>query len=89
MSDSPLKADMCSAPSRVRFLQSIEDNWLEGQRIQPGGSFDTIAGTLNNMFDFDRKNDEPRRLFLDEMTGAIVEVVASHGDGDQGGDNQH
>jgi len=41
------------------------------------------------MFDFDRKNDEPRRLFLDEMAGAIVKVVASHGDDDQGDDNQH
>jgi phospholipase C len=32
--------------SVVKF---IEDNWLGGQRIQPGGSFDTIAGTLQNM----------------------------------------
>jgi len=41
------------------------------------------------MFDFDRKNDEPRKLFLDETTGAIVKLVASHGDDDQGDDNQH
>lgn len=32
--------------SVVRF---IEDNWLSGQRIQPGGSFDTIAGSIQNM----------------------------------------
>jgi phospholipase C len=32
--------------SVVKF---IEDNWLAGQRIQPGGSFDTIAGTIQNM----------------------------------------
>jgi hypothetical protein len=31
-------------------LKFIEDNWLSGQRIQPGGSFDTIAGTIQNMF---------------------------------------
>ncbi len=30
-------------------LKFIEDNWLAGQRVQPGGSFDTIAGTIQNM----------------------------------------
>jgi phospholipase C len=30
-------------------LKFIEDNWLGGQRVQPGGSFDTIAGTIQNM----------------------------------------
>jgi phospholipase C len=33
-------------------LRFIEDNWLAGQRIQPGASFDTIAGPIDNMFDF-------------------------------------
>lgn len=33
-------------------LKFVEDNWLGGQRIQPGGSFDTIAGTIQNMFTF-------------------------------------
>jgi phospholipase C len=33
-------------------LKFVEDNWLAGQRIQPGGSFDTIAGTIQNMFSF-------------------------------------
>ncbi len=33
-------------------LRFIEENWLAGHRVQPGGSFDTIAGPLNNMFDF-------------------------------------
>jgi hypothetical protein len=31
-------------------LKFIEDNWLGGARI--AGSFDAIAGSLNNMFDF-------------------------------------
>ncbi|MGA8170771.1 MAG: alkaline phosphatase family protein [Methylocystis sp.] len=54
-------------------LRFIEDNWLAGQRIQPKGSFDTIAGRLNNMFDFDRReNDKSRDLFLDPATGAVV-----------------
>jgi phospholipase C len=65
---------------QTSVLRFVEDNWLDGQRIQPGGSFDTIAGPLNNMFDFDRRNDEPRKLFLDEATGAVVKVVASHDD---------
>lgn len=59
-------------------LRFIEDNWLDGERIQPGGSFDTIAGTIENMFDFDRRDDDgPRKLILDEATGAVV--LASHG----------
>lgn len=33
-------------------LKFIEDNWLAGQRVQPGGSFDTIAGTIQNMLSF-------------------------------------
>ena len=33
-------------------LKFVEDNWLGGQRIQTGGSFDTVAGTIENMFSF-------------------------------------
>jgi phospholipase C len=55
------------------ILRFVEDNWLSGQRVQPGGSFDTIAGPLNNMFDFDeRREDEPRKLFLNETTGVVM-----------------
>ena len=35
------------------ILRFIEDNWSTG-RIG-GGSFDALAGPLNNMFDFDRR----------------------------------
>src|SRR5260370_21399982 len=45
-------------------LRFIEDNWLHGERIQPGGSFDTIAGTIKNMFDFDRDVGDPRTVIL-------------------------
>ncbi|HEY4835567.1 MAG TPA: alkaline phosphatase family protein [Bradyrhizobium sp.] len=64
-------------------LRFVEDNWLSGERIQPGGSFDTIAGPLNNMFDFDDHRDEegPRKLILDEATGVVVS--ASEGDDDR------
>lgn len=54
--------------SVVRF---IEDNWLGGQRIQ--GSFDVLAGPLNNMFNFNRDaNAVNPTLILDENTGQPV-----------------
>ena len=49
----------------------IEDNWLDGKRLG-GGSFDAVAGTLNNMFDFRIPFPLNRRLFLDEQTGEPV-----------------
>jgi phospholipase C len=51
------------------ILRFIEDNWLDGQRIT--GSFDALAGTLNNMFDF---NAGPSRntLLLNPSTGEPV-----------------
>jgi phospholipase C len=64
-----------SLTDQTSVLRFVEDNWLDGQRIQPGGSFDTIAGSLHNMFDFDRPFEEgPRKLILDETTGAVVSV---------------
>jgi phospholipase C len=37
---------------QTSVLQFVEDNWLAGQRIQAGGSFDTVAGSIQNMFSF-------------------------------------
>ncbi len=34
------------------ILKFVEDNWLSGKRVQTGGSFDTIAGPITNMFSF-------------------------------------
>ncbi len=66
---------------QASVLKFIEDNWLGGERIQPGGSLDTIAGTIENMFDFDRHGDnDDDKLILDPKTGAIVS--AGHGDDD-------
>jgi phospholipase C len=62
------------------ILRFIEDNWLAGERIQPGGSFDTIAGKLDNMFDFDGRDDGPRKVILDPKTGVVVSVSSGHGD---------
>jgi phospholipase C len=54
------------------ILRFIEDNWDLG-RIG-GGSTDVIAGTLNNMFDFDRDHhDHAGRLILDPATGTVVD----------------
>jgi phospholipase C len=70
-------------------LRFIEDNWLSGQRIQPGGSFDTIAGPLDNMFDFDRREDQgPRRVFLDPSSGAVIAVTGGGSDDDENRDDR-
>ena len=67
---------------QTSVLRFIEDNWLSGKRIQHGGSFDAIAGPLNNMFDFDDRDERgPRKVVLDETTGAVVSV--------SGGDDGH
>jgi phospholipase C len=57
---------------QTSILRFVEDNWLSGQRL-PSGSFDAIAGPLNNMFNFDnRKGDASwRKLILDPDTGAV------------------
>jgi phospholipase C len=56
------------------IVKFIEDNWLDSERIT--GSFDAIAGSLNNMFDFgwdrdggDRDRERNSRLFLNPTTG--------------------
>jgi len=50
------------------ILRLIEDNWQTG-RIGDG-SFDAIAGSLSNMFDFSKPSAKP--LFLDPNTGAAI-----------------
>jgi phospholipase C len=52
----------------------IEDNWLDGRRIG-GGSFDALAGSIEDLFDFASRGDNPR-LYLDPATGAILRVQA-------------
>ena len=49
------------------ILRFIEDNWSTG-RIG-GGSFDALAGPLNNMFDFSEHHGPRPRLLLDPTTG--------------------
>ena len=54
---------------QTSVLRFIEDNWLGGLRISPI-SFDNIAGSLDDMFDFSRRN--MRRVWLDAATGMRV-----------------
>jgi phospholipase C len=54
---------------QTSILRFIEDNWLDGERISDT-SFDNIAGSIEDLFDFDEPN--PRRLFLDPSTGELT-----------------
>ena len=57
--------------SVIRF---IEDNWLNGKRVQPNGSFDSVANSIEPMFNFNlsKKEVRERKLFLDPNSGAII-----------------
>jgi phospholipase C len=55
-----------SVTDQSSVIRFIEDNWLGGQRIG-GGSFDAIAGTLNNMLNFTQTPNPP--LLLSPSTG--------------------
>lgn len=54
---------------QTSILRFIEDNWNLG-RIGDH-SFDAVAGTLNNMFDFKHKPNK-EKLFLDPITGERI-----------------
>jgi phospholipase C len=54
--------------SVIRF---IEDNWLGGTRL-PAGSFDGIASSISQMFDFSRERADHGRLLLDPNSGQPV-----------------
>jgi phospholipase C len=51
--------------SPIRF---IEDNWLKSQRLG-GGSFDSVAGSPMNLFEFGSQHGQARQLLLDPSTG--------------------
>jgi phospholipase C len=50
------------------ILRFIEDNWGTGPI--GNGSFDAVAGSLNNMFDCSNHAFGGRSLFLNPVTGA-------------------
>jgi len=51
-------------------LRFVEDNWLNGERIG-GGSFDVIANSIENMFDF-TSDPNMSKLILDESSGTVA-----------------
>jgi phospholipase C len=51
---------------QTSILRFIEDNWLGGQRLG-AGSFDPIAGSVQNMFDFTQTSNPT--LLLNARTG--------------------
>jgi phospholipase C len=55
---------------QTSVLRFIEDNWLGGQRIGQG-SFDSIASTITQMFNFNGENEDgdAGKLILDPDTG--------------------
>jgi phospholipase C len=56
-----------SVTDQTSVLRFIEDNWLGGERIGQG-SFDAIANSITQMFNF-RAPREDGRLFLNPSTG--------------------
>ncbi|HET7314598.1 alkaline phosphatase family protein [Salinisphaera sp.] len=54
---------------QTSIMRFIEDNWLDGKRLGQG-SFDKLAGSLENMFDFDAPSPPNADiLLLDPDTG--------------------
>ena len=61
-----------SLTDQSSIIRFVEDNWLNGQRIGQG-SFDGIANSITQMFNFDREQegegDRDRVLILDPASG--------------------
>jgi len=55
---------------QTSVLRFIEDNWLDSQRVGPG-SFDNIANSIENMFDFDKDRSDDGVLILDPNSGLV------------------
>jgi phospholipase C len=61
-----------SITDQSSVLRFIEDNWLAGQRVGQG-SFDSIANSITQMFDFSQNNNNQGNLYiLDPKTGQPV-----------------
>jgi phospholipase C len=56
---------------QTSVIHFVEDNWLGGERIGQG-SFDSLANSITQMFDFKHHRDDNGRLFLDPTTGVPV-----------------
>jgi phospholipase C len=58
---------------QTSIIRFVEDNWLKEERIGQG-SFDELAGSIENMFDFEHaeRAQKCERLILDPQTGLVV-----------------
>jgi phospholipase C len=59
-----------SITDQSSILRFVEDNWLGGERIGDG-SFDSLAGRLNPMFNF---RGHAAKLILNPTTGEPVKM---------------
>jgi phospholipase C len=55
---------------QTSIIRFVEDNWLGGQRIG-GGSFDSVAGSIDGMFNF-KKAQNTGSYILNPSTGEVV-----------------
>jgi phospholipase C len=53
---------------QTSIIRFVEDNWLNGERIG-NGSFDSIANSIANMFDFDKAN---KKLYILDPNSGLV-----------------
>jgi phospholipase C len=52
------------------ILKFVEDNW----RVPKiAGSADAVAGTINHLFDFNGRQGDNRKLYLDPVTGQSLQ----------------
>ena len=65
---------------QTSVLRFIEDNWLSGQRIG-AGSYDGIASSIGQMFDFNGDQGRNGKLILHPSTG---QPIQGDGEDDQG-----
>jgi len=63
-----------SITDQSSITRFIEDNWLNGERIT--GSFDAIAGSLDNMFNFEAAPNTANFL-LSESSGEPLNPTQS------------
>jgi len=64
-----------SVTDQSSITEFIEDNWLNGQRLG-GGSFDALAGSLGNMFNFESMTNGGT-LILDPGSGLVTSQSGS------------
>ena len=69
---------------QTSVLRFVEDNWLERRAHSARRIVRHHRRLARNMFDFDRPFEEPpRRLILNETTGAVVSVSHDRDDDDR------